>query len=155
MSTGDLSRNGWQHDAARNVLVYTPPEGAPYELDLDPLDRDEWDPREQLRRVKHVASKAWATAEAVCDLTIVLQELEAAWCRRADRAAPGGEHPAARARGMLQAARRQTVEVLERRRDEMPSGPDKDRLCRALDSFARGSADAADELYAALSGGNP
>ena len=150
MSKPDLSWNRWHHDTARNVLVHTPPEGAPYELDLGPLDRDEWDPREQLRKVKHVAGKTWATAEAVWELMIVFQELEAAWCHRAERAAPAARHPAARARGMLQEARRETVKVLEGRRDEMPSGPDKVRLCRALDSFARGSADADDELYAAL-----
>ena len=147
----DLSRNGWQHDAARNVLVHTPPEGAPYELDLGPLDRDGWNPREQLRRVKHVAGKAWATAEAVWDLTILFQELEAAWGSRADTAVPIAESQASRARGMLQEAHRETVQVLERRRDGMPAGADKNRLCRALDSLARGCADADDELCATLS----
>ena len=58
--------------------------------------------------------------------------------------------PFARARGKLLEAQRETVAILEARRDNMPAGNAKDRLCRALDSLARGVADADDELHAAI-----
>ena len=58
--------------------------------------------------------------------------------------------PFARARGKLLEAQRETAGVLEARRNRMPAGDARDRLCRALDSLARGVADADDELDAAI-----
>ncbi len=55
-----------------------------------------------------------------------------------------------RVRERLREAQRETVAVLDARRDSMPAGADRDRLCRALDSLARGVADADDELHAAI-----
>ena len=147
----DPDRNCWRHHPEHNMLTYTPPGGSAYELDLDPLDRDGWDPREQLRRVKHIATKAFATVEVIYDLALALPEMEEAWCHRAAMAAVSGPtSPFARARGKLLEAQRETVGVLEARRNRMPPGEAKDRLCRALDSLARGVADADDELDTAI-----
>ena len=55
-----------------------------------------------------------------------------------------------RSREKLREAQRETMAVLEARRDSMPAGTDRDRLCRALDSLARGIADADAELHAAI-----
>lgn len=150
MSKADLSRNAWRYDRDLNLLVCNPPDGSPYELELDRLDRDEWDPREQLRIVKHIAGKAWATAEMVWDLAILFQELEAAWRRQRDLAVPVPESEASRARGMLRDAQGETARVLEGRRNGMAPGSEKARLCRVLDSLARGCADADDELAAVV-----
>ena len=53
-------------------------------------------------------------------------------------------------RQRLREVQRETVALLEARRDGMPAGADRDRLCWALDSLARGVADADDELQAAI-----
>lgn len=55
-----------------------------------------------------------------------------------------------RGREKLREVQRETMAVLEARRDSMPAGADRDRLCRALDSLARGVSDADDELQAAI-----
>ena len=140
----DPGRNCWRHHRSLNMLSYAPPtEGRSYELDLDPLDRDGWDPREQLRRIGHIADKAFATPEVIRDLMLAFQELEEAW-----RSGPAGV--CVHARRMLLAAQRETEGALEARRDSMPAGDARDRLCRALDSLARGVADADGELHAVI-----
>ena len=68
---------------------------------------------------------------------------------------PQGAERLTQARGTLRESVLETMSLLEARRDRLPPGDAKTKLCMALDALAAGHTDADRELHAAIQEGNP